>query len=284
MHESILDFRGYRYLWISLLVCAAAIAAYVWHDPIQPKSGGTWLGYTLGGAGAALIFWLLLLGIRKRTYGSTLGSIRGWTSAHVYLGTSLLIIATLHSGFQFGWNLHTLAYALMVAVIISGIWGVVMYRRYPARMTRNRNGMTRQMMRAELGEQADECLRLADDAGEAVHRQVDMALESDPLQQPGWWTLLRGRHWTGRLRGNTDGATLEAVLSHTLSAETDSNRIQALNRLLDAVSRRRRLSARLAQDLRLQAWMELWLYLHVPLSMALLAALSAHIVAVFFYW
>jgi hypothetical protein len=30
--------------------------------------------------------------------------------------------------------------------------------------------------------------------------------------------------------------------------------------------------------------MDLWLYFHVPLSFSLLAALIAHIVAVFFYW
>jgi hypothetical protein len=30
--------------------------------------------------------------------------------------------------------------------------------------------------------------------------------------------------------------------------------------------------------------MEFWLYFHVPLSFALLAALTGHILAVFFYW
>jgi hypothetical protein len=33
-----------------------------------------------------------------------------------------------------------------------------------------------------------------------------------------------------------------------------------------------------------QAMMEIWLYVHVPLSFALLAALIAHIVSSFFYW
>lgn len=282
MHESILDFRRYRYLWISLVVCIVAISAYVWHDPIQPKSGGTWLGYTLGGVSVALIVWLLVLGIRKRSYNSRLGSVRGWTSAHVYLGTSLLVLATLHSAFQFGLNLHTLAYALMVLVIASGIWGVVVYRRNPQLMTRNRAGMTREMMAAELDELGEECLRLADAAGSQVHEKTVSALSNDPLGQPRWRNLIGGRYWTGRIgRAQT---TLEQHLTHELAGETDRQRIEALQKLLDAVARRRRLSAKLARDLRLQAWMELWLYLHVPLSLALLAALIAHIVAVFFYW
>ena len=35
---------------------------------------------------------------------------------------------------------------------------------------------------------------------------------------------------------------------------------------------------------RLKALLEVWLYVHVPLTVALLAALTAHIVSVFYYW
>ena len=42
--------------------------------------------------------------------------------------------------------------------------------------------------------------------------------------------------------------------------------------------------ARMRQHLRLKALLEVWLYVHVPLTFALIAALLAHIFAVFFYW
>ena len=42
--------------------------------------------------------------------------------------------------------------------------------------------------------------------------------------------------------------------------------------------------ARLRQHLRIRALLEIWLYVHVPLTFALIAALSAHIISVFFYW
>ena len=35
---------------------------------------------------------------------------------------------------------------------------------------------------------------------------------------------------------------------------------------------------------RLKAMLEIWLYVHVPATFALIAALIAHIVSVFFYW
>ena len=34
----------------------------------------------------------------------------------------------------------------------------------------------------------------------------------------------------------------------------------------------------------LRALLEIWLYVHVPATIGLVAALIAHIVAVFFYW
>jgi hypothetical protein len=34
----------------------------------------------------------------------------------------------------------------------------------------------------------------------------------------------------------------------------------------------------------LKARLDLWLFIHVPLSIALIAALVAHVVSVFFYW
>ncbi len=124
MHQSILSYRKSRYLWWASTVCIASIVAYWMHDPMVPPNGGTWLGYTLGGIGAVLILWLMWFGIRKRSYRSRVGSLQGWLSAHVYLGLGLITVVTLHTGFQFGWNIHTLAYVLMLLVIATGLVGV----------------------------------------------------------------------------------------------------------------------------------------------------------------
>ena len=40
-HDSILTHAKSRYLWISLALMAASLAAYVWHDPGGPPNGGT---------------------------------------------------------------------------------------------------------------------------------------------------------------------------------------------------------------------------------------------------
>jgi hypothetical protein len=60
--------------------------------------------------------------------------------------------AIRHSGFQVGWNVHTLALVLMLIVIFSGFFGVYAYLRYPTLMTRNRQDATRDAMLEEIAE------------------------------------------------------------------------------------------------------------------------------------
>src|SRR5262245_24179606 len=103
--DSILEYRAGFYLKLALGACVVSGALFAWQVPAGLQGyGGSWLGYTLGTIAALLILWLLALGVRKRNYRSRLGTVQGWTSAHVYLGASLLVIATLHTGFEFGWN------------------------------------------------------------------------------------------------------------------------------------------------------------------------------------
>src|SRR5688572_28529188 len=64
-------------------------------------------------------------------------------------GTALLIIATLHAGFQVGWNLHTLAYILMCVVIASGFFGLYSYLNNPQLISKNREGGSRAVLRSE---------------------------------------------------------------------------------------------------------------------------------------
>ena len=41
---------------------------------------------------------------------------------------------------------------------------------------------------------------------------------------------------------------------------------------------------RIRRHMRLKAMLEIWLYIHVPATFMLLAALAAHIISVFYYW
>ena len=297
MHDSILDYRGFRYLWAALILSIGSIVAYLWHDPIGVPNGGSWLGYTLGTIGAVLILWLLWFGIRKRRYSGATGTARGWLSAHVYLGTTLILIAFLHAGFQVGWNIHTLALVLMLLVIFSGFFGVYAYLRYPAMMTRNRADSTRDAMLAEIRELDGQTLQIADKVDKSIHDAILSSIQHTQLGG-GVWAQLSARDDSAMAlaklkeaviksdsgaKQSKSGQTMVMMVDFLANQATDTQS-ENLRRLIDLVSRKRALAARVSRDIQLQALMEIWLYIHVPLSLGLLGALTAHVLAVFFYW
>lgn len=292
MHESILAFRKRRYLWLALLLVVASLLVYWFDDPQQPANGGTPLGYTLGTVGTLLILWLTWFGVRKRRYASNIGSVQGWLSAHVYLGLALPVLVLLHAGFQFGLNVHTLAFVLMSLVIFSGIYGVVIYMKYPERMSSNRAGASR----PELFDQLDDLDRRSRRVAEALPEEfADLVQSAASRTQLGGtlWQRLRAKDLSQVLlpRQGQGGAVSNAGqdaaldwLAEQQSRADDADAAGKIGELSALLRSKRQLLRQLREDLRLQATMELWLYAHVPLSIALLMALAAHIFSVFVYW
>lgn len=281
LHQSLLEFKRGRYFKVSLLLCVATIAAYIWHEPspgyLKPY-GGTWLGYTLGTIGAVLIVWLLLLGIRKRSYASTLGSVQGWTSAHVYLGASLIVVATLHCGFEFGWNIHTLAYALMVLVIASGFFGVFSYLFYPGRATANLSGETLDSLLLKMSELDRKCRRIALELPDEFNALVMKASAGAVRRAESGrrlWQLAGGRRDPVR-------EARDALVA--LGSTLEGGQVKINEQLVSEMTRLVSMTDRARLEFRYRVLLKGWLMLHVPMSLALLAALTAHVVSVFYLW
>ena len=277
MHESILIYKGFRYLKFSLVMAAASVVAYAAYTPeVGPPNGGSALGYVLGVWGLGLIVWLAWFGVRKRRYGVGKQNLEDWLSAHVYLGLGLVIVATLHTGFQFGWNVHTLAYALMVLVILSGAFGVYTYVRYPTLITENRRGSTQREMLAQLAELDAKAREISARLGDNIHHEVMHAAETLAI---GGSAL---KQLAGRDRDCPAARAVKRVGEMALdlpAVDTEKGHL-----LLELLARKSQVVERLRRDLAFKAMMDVWLYFHVPLTFGLLAALTAHIVAVFFYW
>jgi len=275
-HDGFLRHAGFRWLKVALALSGVAILAYALID-VQPRpNGGSWYGYTLGTIATLLILWLTLLGVRKRAMTAGRWSLKGWTSAHVYLGLSLIVIATLHTGFQFGWNVHTLAYALMMLVILSGMFGITVYAILPAQLSANRGELTQPQMRDALraiDRQLNDAAQPLDPADAAI---VDRSIDQDPFGG-GLWRRLTG-HDPRCATAAAQEAIRERIGSRPDSATDPLDRVDAL------LERKAGMLTRLRRHLRLKAMLEIWLYVHVPITFALIAALTAHIVSVFFYW
>jgi len=275
-HEGFLRHRSFRWLKVALLLAVLTIVGYAMIDVYPRHNGGSWYGYTLGTIGALLILWLTMLGVRKRAMTRGRWSLKGWTSAHVYLGLSLVIIGTLHTGFQFGWNVHTLAYALMMLVIVSGIYGVIAYATLPDELSDNRASMTKSQM-IDAVTKLDRDLQVAAQPLTIEDAElVRLSLREDPFRA-GLFRRLSGSDRS--CRNAKALRRLRARLATATGAEEDA--IQAVVQLLD---RKAAALARIRGAMRIRALLEVWLFVHVPVTFALIAALAVHILSVFFYW
>ncbi len=274
-HQGFLEFGGHRYLKLAaILILGSAIAYSRDASPLGPY-GGTTTGYVLGTIGAVLILWLMWFGVRKRRYRSRMGTVQGWLSAHVYLGASLIVVVTLHTGLQAGWNIHTLAYSLMLIVIASGFYGVYAYARFPTLITEIMGDETMDGIFLALPGLDMEARRLALNLPDEVNQAVLKASQGSRVGG-GVWSQLRG---TDPKCPTTAAVNLVKRAGRNLErAEARAN-----HELFAVLLRKQSLLERARQAVMYKARLDLWLYAHVPLSFGLLAALVGHVISVFFY-
>lgn len=277
-HEGFLRHKSFRWAQIAAALCVVAVAGYVVvaGQLREPPSGGSWLGYLLGTVSAGLIVWLACLGIRKRVITSGHYSLKAWVSAHVYLGLSLTVLATLHTGFQFGWNIHTLAYALMMLVIISGALGVWGYATLPQRLHGNRGETTRKQMLETLESLDAQMHEAAQPLDRTAAGVVRLSIEQTDI----------GGGFLKRLTGSHRDCANARALSQLRALPSPGSAVQAeaLTRIESLMQQKADALALARRQMRITAMLEAWLFVHIPVTFALLAALTAHIVSVFAYW
>ena len=298
MRQDILGWRKYRYLKWSLIFGSLCIAVFAsqYGNLAQPPNGGTWQGYALGTVAALLIFCAALLGVRKRSYRSRLGTVQGWVSAHAYFGIVILLVATLHSAGQVGWNIHTLAYALTWLVTVSGLYGAYAYLHLPRQLAANANGRPR----TEWFEHLDQLdRRICEVAAQCDASLQAMALSALDGTRIGGHALAQlsgqdrslvdlspgGRSGTAlMLMRNRDQAVVIDRLSRRIPAARVRAEADALNELLELFGRRQVVLRRIRHDIRLKGVLTIWRYIHIAATAALLVALLAHVLSVFVYW
>lgn len=311
-----LAYRNYRYLKVAALLTVAALLAYWFARPVGGAAyGGTWFGYVLGIASALIVLIHLWYGVRKRRppraperrwterrklesgaeqdaagarkherrthsakddwrFGA---SLQGWLSAHVYLGVALLVLTSLHSGWRLGWNVHTLAYVLVLLVVASGLYGVHAYVRYPRLITQN------------SGEDAigDVLLRIAELDELARLRALGLPDEVNTLVWRARTETRLGGSFLEQLGGGQDYCPTDLAVARVRELGkvlVDGDQPALMRDLYAVLVQKQHLVEQARNEIRLNARMRFWLYLHAPLSIALLAALLAHVLSILIYW
>lgn len=310
MKRSFIDKDNYFFLKASALLSLVSIFLYVVHDPVGPPSGNSWLGYSLGTVGGFIILWLLWFGVRKRTYINNRFSLVQWLSGHVWLGTSLLILATLHCGFQFDPNMHTVFYIVMVLTVLSGMVGVYFYIKVPATISMNLAKASSVQMHEDFDQIAREALGVAREIDPDVHELILFAVDRlflghrlptrkghQELEKVGA-SLLSRRGLTMTTASvqspvkeglenpaGTETKSLEANRLHAFVIDLcfDRSPGEKLQKLLDLINSLVDRLIRLEKDRVANRRIRIWLLFHVPLSLATVIGLFVHIVSVFYY-
>ena len=289
MSETFLTHRSGRWAkWATVLLIASVIG--YWAEDLRvPPNGGSVFGYTSGTVAAFLMLVLTYLGRRKRHYGSKLGTVKGWTSAHVYFGLALVGLALFHSGFQVGWNWHGLAFVLMLIVCLSGIYGVWAYQHYPALIDRNNLSQTRGTLIDQLHHLDQDITASLTRHDPGVASIVQGAIERTTLPNR-WLDTLRGiDHSEVLLPGkglvpNKNMTALIDYLIEQIERGAQGDTALDLQSLITSVGERATLISRIKEDLRLVTLTRVWLIVHIPLAFAAVGAVIIHVIAVFLYW
>jgi hypothetical protein len=141
-------------------------------------------------------------------------------------------------------------------------------------MTENRESMTTVQMLGRIAGLDDELRGVAMPLDDATVAAVERAIASTGIGGSAW------RQLSGHYPGCTTGLAIAHMEAH--SREVPQPLAEAWRQTRLKLEEKSAVLKRIRADIRYKALMEVWLYLHVPLTFALLAALTAHVISVFF--
>lgn len=268
--ETFFNHKSGRWFWANLIFVVLLAAIYAAHSPIGGASGSTFLGYTYGVISLLGMLVLMWYGIRKRSYRSTQTPLKGALAAHIWLGVALMVIVPLHAGFRFGLNVHTLAYALMVVVILSGIWGAINYATLARAISSHRGEGSMVILLQQIeGYAADIAALMRDKSDSFIElvRQIDFKFSPSIFS-----AVFRGAPQ------QIDRAKAADIVAGLAQAERDD-----AIKLITIINKKREIAGRVCNESRVKFWLKAWLYFHLPVSIALCVVVAIHIVSVFYY-
>ncbi len=133
----LIDASHKRWGWASgglLLLATAAYLAYA-RSTLRGPTGGSWQGLLFGIAGSALMIYAGLLGVRKRFPRWRIGSAQTWLRGHIWLGLLSVPMICFHAGFRLGGTLEQILWAVLAAIIFSGLLGLALQQSLPRMIT-----------------------------------------------------------------------------------------------------------------------------------------------------
>jgi hypothetical protein len=236
------------------------------------RDGALVTGYAL----FALMLALALFNLRKRFLVLPLGTIRAWMNAHWVLGAIAVPLYFQHTGSLWpdGVYERVLAACFYVAML-SGVAGYALERLLPRRLTHLELEVIYERIPSEIA-----ALR---GRSEALIVQASVDTSSDTLgryyAESLDWFFRRPRFLLSHLLGG--GRSSRWVRGHAAALRRYLN--DAERRVLEEIERLALRKTQLDAHYAMQGVLKLWLFVHVPAAVLLIALACWHLLVVHVY-
>lgn len=280
MQQKFLSYGQYCWAKIALILTVLLLVSYIVYSQQTTPSGRTVVGFLYGVLGLLAMLLLMYYGVRKRTYTKNQWPLQAWLSFHCYVGVLTLLIIPLHAGFRFHGNIHTLAFVLLAVVVASGMVGAWLYLTIPQQFSQYGAELAyagTSTIDTELHQLLQQMRVLSQDKSNAFARKCLEEMQRGlPTRPVGWRLLFRRTPLATPLA--TRIQEFEADLHNIPEAEH-----AAFKRLGVLATQKWELERCLESQMRLKNLLEAWLYVHLPISLAMMVAVLFHIIIVFYH-
>ncbi len=286
-----------RWIVVTSALFVASLGGYLVHAQrsLNPPSGGTAIGLAYGITGTALMLYAAAFGARRKIPIWRLGRAETWLKGHIWLGLLSYPLIWFHAGLSFGGPLTTALMILFTVVVVSGIFGLVVQGTVPRLMTVRVPSETLYEQIDRLMEQRREEARdvvrktLGDGGGGRGHAKAAAAAVAAAPAEGAERTMsfyvnvvepwLDGRPAPGGGPNPLDEATSRTALFEQIRVSLPKELHAAIVKLEEICEERRQL---LLQK-RLHHWLHGWLFIHLPLSVALIVLSAMHAIMALYY-
>ena len=284
----------------SIVMVLVAAIIYIPYDrmTLGGATGGTIIGIMYGSVGFGFMIFAGLLSLRKRFPVWRMGRTQTWMRGHLWLGLISYPIILLHSGFSFGHGALTFwMMVLLTVVIISGLLGAALQHYMPRMVTQlvpmeTIYGDSAHVLR-DLQEEAERIVgdicgpivamsaTAASTSGMSVSTLVQVmdkaaVAEMQYFYQQEMLPYVKDPGARGSALANTNTATATFKNLRTLLPTAVH---EALSDLENICYEKRQIDL----QARLHRILHGWLFVHIPLSYALLVMGAIHAVVALRY-
>lgn len=294
----IIDSSHKSWIIVTVVLAVAATIGYVIYVANAPDgpTGGSIPGMLYGIAGSLVMLFAGLLSARKQVPTWRLGRAQTWLKGHIWLGLLSVPLILFHSGFHWGGRLERVLWIVFALIVASGIFGLILQQVLPRFMTKQLPLETiyEQIPRVCTVMRVDADTMVAAVCGPlGIEKQDESGDEkgkkkakvAQPVEGSGPLKDFYLRDVRAFLDGGYDRSAILA--SETRAAGLFSQvRVMvppSLHETLDQLAAFCDERRQLAEQSRLHHWLHGWLFIHVPLSMALLVLGAAHAVMALWY-